>query len=494
MSTTTDFFKADFNSSLFPLKTNLFMCDRHEKEVSEYIYQKILDPTNKADNFLPQQKVYATKPKGHLRRTAKLDPVAEYFIYDLVFRNRNLFRPEVGPTRRSFGYRFQKGALVSVHSAYKAYKAALAEYSAQYKYSIQFDIASYFNSIYHHDLTNWFSALPGISAVDASAFGQYFREINSGRSIDFLPHGIYPCKMIGNEFLKYVDLYGPLKSSVIVRFMDDFSLFGDDESILKRDFVRIQQLLGLNGLNVNPSKTHYNRMSVDVDKKLSAIHETLKEIVTDFVEVPSASGVTMVEVETEVTKKLDKGQVASLTGLLKDESLEEADADMILGFLRSHSDSVLEFMPELLTRYPNQIKHLYTLCQSVTDKTGLCQVIRDFAKSLEDPLEYQLFWLAMIIEDHVATNGPYGDALINLYERTADFKIARAKILEIPEQGFGLKEIRSEYLKTGQSDWLSWASAMGTRTLNVAERNYMLTYFSKGSSLNYLVAECARKF
>ena len=34
------------------------------------------------------------------------------------------------------------------------------------------------------------------------------RLINAGRSIDFLPHGIYPSKMIGNEFLKLVDLSG----------------------------------------------------------------------------------------------------------------------------------------------------------------------------------------------------------------------------------------------------------------------------------------------
>jgi hypothetical protein len=102
------------------------------------------------------------------------------------------------------------------------------------------------------------------------------------------------------------------------------------------------------------------------------------------------------------------------------------------------------------------------------------------------------FWLAAIVEDHLKDAAAYGEALINLYERTSDFKIARAKVLEIPEQGFGLKEIRGEYLKTGQSDWLSWASAAGTRTLNAGERNYVLDYFSKGSPLNFLVADCIK--
>lgn len=109
MSATFDFIKADFAATLFPLKTNLLVAEKHEKEVSEYIYQKILDDKQTSENFLAQQRVHATKPRGHLRRTVKLDPVAEYFLYDITYRNRAIFRPEVSNTRRSFGYRFMGG-------------------------------------------------------------------------------------------------------------------------------------------------------------------------------------------------------------------------------------------------------------------------------------------------------------------------------------------------------------------------------------------------
>jgi hypothetical protein len=344
-----------------------------------------------ADSFLPQQKVYATKPKGHLRRTAKLDPVAEYFIYDLVYRNRTAFRPEVSQSRRSFGYRFKDGHPIPVHAAYKAYQATLAQYSNEYKFSVQFDIASYFNSIYHHDLSHWFTNLNGVSTVDSSAAGQFFREINAGRSVDFLPHGIYPCKMIGNEFLKHIDLHGTLKSDVTVRFMDDFTLFGNDEGKVRRDFIRIQQLLGNTGLNVNPSKTHFNKATENVDEKLSSIRESLKEIVSETLQVHAGSGIESFEVQSEVVKKLDSGQVASLVALLKDEALEENDADFILGFLRSHSDSALELIPMLLDRFPNLIKNIYTFCAGVTDKTALAEIVRDYAKDGEEHLEYQLF-------------------------------------------------------------------------------------------------------
>ncbi|QBY55546.1 antiviral reverse transcriptase Drt5 [Cupriavidus oxalaticus] len=494
MSATFDFMKADFTGTLFPMKTNLLVAEMHENEVSEYIYQKILSETHASDNFLSQQRVYATKPKGHLRRTVKLDPVAEYFIYDIAYRNRAIFRPEVSATRRSFGYRFKNGSHISVHSAYQEYKHCLIENGAKFKHNLQFDVASYFNSLYHHDIAHWFADKPTVSELDSGALGKFLREINAGRSVDFLPHGIYPSKMIGNEFLKLVDLSAQFKSSAIVRFMDDFTLFGDDPDILRQDFLKIQQLLGQFGLNVNPSKTVRNRNMGDVADTLSDLQKSLIEIVPVIQEHHHASGVDLIEVEGEVVNNLSADQINSLLNLLKDEALEESDAEQILFFLRSHSDSILELLPALLRRFPNLIKHIHSVASTVSEKADLATVLLKYVEDESFFLEYQLFWLACIVEDNLMGNGCYGDLLMKIYERTQDSRIARAKVLEIPEQGFGFKEIRSEFLKTGQSDWLSWASAMGTRSLKAAERNYVLDYFSKGSPLNYLIAGCAKKF
>lgn len=208
MTSTVKFFEDDFAGTLFPLKTNLLLIQKHNSEISDYIYQKILNTSCPADNFLPQQRVFATKPQGHLRRTVKLDPVAEYFLYDVIYRNRGIFRPEVNEFRRSFGYRFENGRHIPVHTAYAQYKQELRACSTSYKHSIQFDVASYFNSMYHHDVAHWFTSKGNVSSIDSEALAQYFREINSGRSIDFMPQGIYPAKMIGNEFLKFIDLYG----------------------------------------------------------------------------------------------------------------------------------------------------------------------------------------------------------------------------------------------------------------------------------------------
>jgi hypothetical protein len=494
MSATTDFVKADFNGTLFPLKTNLLMAEKHESELSQYIYQQVLDAKNKSDSFLPQPRVYATKPRGHLRRTLKLDPVAEYFLYDVCYRNRTIFRPEFSSARRCFGYRFKDGSHISVHSAYEEYKASLGASDLVFAHKLQFDIASYFNSIYHHDVCHWFAAQNGVSEVDSDAINQLFREINAGRSVDFLPQGIYPSKMLGNEFLKFVDLSGQLKSGCLVRFMDDFTLFDNDVEVLRQDFVRIQQLLGQFGLNVNPSKTHLDKSFTEIEGKLSELSQSLIAIVADTAVANTASSIELVEVETAVELSLSDDQINALIAMLKDETLEESDADRILSFLRSHSNSILEQIPGLLRRFPNLVKHLYSVCKTISEKAELTNLLLDYLKKDSQFLEYQLFWIACIVEDHLLGQGCYGEILVKLYELTSDHKIARAKILEIPEQGFGFKEIRSEFLKTGQSDWLSWASAIGSRSLKAAERNYVLTYFSKGSPMNYLVAGCVKKF
>lgn len=493
MPSAHEFMEADFSSTLFPMKTNLIMAKSHGAEVADYIYQRILDKRQLDASFLPQQRVFATKPKGHLRRTIKLDPVADYFIYDAVYRNRSAFRGEVSHTRRSFGYRFKGGTYIPVHAAYTEFKACISEATDIYKHRIQFDITSYFNTIYHHDIAHWLDAKSEMSALDRSAFGQFFREINAGRSVDFLPQGIYPAKMIGNEFLKFIDLSGVLKSALLVRFMDDFALFDDDPIRLRQDFIRIQQLLGQYGLNINSAKTHYDKGPQSVDDALTDIKQSLIEIVDQIQALDSGSGIEFAEVEMEVVNSLNADQVAKLLALLRDDALEESDADQILSFLRAHSDSILEHIPTLLDRFPNLIKHVYSVCSTITEKKELASVLLDYLKSDPFLLEYQLFWIACIVEDHLMGQGPYGEILLRLFEQTTDCRIAKAKVLEIPEQSFGLKEIRAENLKTGQSDWLSWASAMGSRTLSPAERNHVLGYFSRASPLNHLVAECVKK-
>lgn len=71
------FFLNDLSKTLFPLRTN--------KVLGEAAFEKFVEyAKSNAEHFLPQKRVFAMKPGGHLRRTFKLDPIAEMFLYDLL--------------------------------------------------------------------------------------------------------------------------------------------------------------------------------------------------------------------------------------------------------------------------------------------------------------------------------------------------------------------------------------------------------------------------
>jgi hypothetical protein len=218
-SNSVSYLLSDYARTLFPLSTTRVLAENWGQQTLDYVYQKILNPTETEHSFLAQARCYSSKQGFHLRRTVKLDPVAELFIYDLIYRNRLRFRKDFRNTRRSFGYRFENGEPLSPTKSYAAFKAAVTEGRMRHAHMVKFDIAAYFNSIYHHDLVQWFSDISG-SGDDVEHFGQFLREANGGRSVDCLPQGIHPCKLIESEFLKFVDNSMRLRSEVLLRFME----------------------------------------------------------------------------------------------------------------------------------------------------------------------------------------------------------------------------------------------------------------------------------
>jgi hypothetical protein len=69
----------------------------------------------------------------------------------------------------------------------------------------------------------------------ACVVGSFLRECSRGRSTDCLPHGYHPCKAINSAFLYDIDNSVELESALMLRFLDDFYLFDDDERVLIAD-------------------------------------------------------------------------------------------------------------------------------------------------------------------------------------------------------------------------------------------------------------------
>ncbi len=480
---TVKYYLNDFPKSLFPLDTNKIIIEEVPSIINNSIYQNILDKNNKEFSFMPQIKCHASKHGLHLRRTFKLDPIAEFYIYDLVSRNKGTFRKDHSPHRLTFGHKFVNGEPASLTVEYRKFKINVAKFRGEYKHALKLDISAYFNSIYHHDIVKWFD--DGRSQNDVEGLGQFLREINSGRSVDCLPQGIHPCKVIGSEFLKFIDNNRFLKSDIILRFMDDFFLFSDSEEKLRHDFTLIQQLAGEKGLNFNSAKTKFDEDAFsNVDSKLEKIRREL--IIYQYEYIETYDGQEEIEYEDVLT--LNHDQTEYLYSLLHNPELDELDAELILTFLGGNGNDILDYLEVFFERFPNLSKRVFHFCKNINDKSSLANVIKKLLNNGQMITEEQLFWIAKISEEYLKKTSDYSDILIGLIEHKSSTDITKSKVLEMPEQRFGLDDMRDNYIRVGHSGWLAWSSAVGTRGMSKIKRNHVLKYFGNGSSVNYIIA------
>ena len=471
------------------MATNKFLIEFGRDEINDFI-EKCFSQNDEAYSFRSQTRVYAAKSGNHLRRTLKLDPVAEFFVYDLIFRNRSLFRAPYSNQKQHFGYRFKRGRPVSPSISFKEYKEAISKYRKIFKYSISFDVASYFNNIYHHDLVNWFSHI-GASEENCQNFGQFLREINTGRSVDCLPQGLYPTKMIGSDFLRFVEQFHGLRSKSMVRFMDDFVLFSNHERDLQRDFITVQKILGDKGLSLNPSKTSDGiRENVHLEREIEEVRKKLLR--RRRIAIVDYDGVANDTIEIE--KDLSDEEMEFLRKLLQKDDIDEDDAELVLTLMAEHAEEVMERLEDILKKFPHLIKSIYRFCSKIEDIGGLADFVVGF---LDDEnaivYEFQLFWLACILEERLLETRRASEIIDKMYNHSNATVISKAKILEIPDRRYGLLELRDHHLGAGQSDWLAWASAVGHRKLRKADRRHRLGYFAKASNYNKLVFDIVSK-
>jgi hypothetical protein len=483
------YYVTDFPRTLFPLNTNKVLIENAAADIGSYIYEKITHAKESDYQFLPQVRAYAAKPDFHLRRTLKLDPIAEFFFYDITYRHRTALRNRSIKNRKSFGYQFKNGRMISAALSYQEFRKSVHDALSSFSSCVKLDIAQYFNSLYHHDIVAWFHDYAKTNE-DIDFLGKFLRQINAGRSVDCLPHGIYPAKIFGSQFLKYIDESNRLVSSLMLRFMDDIYLFDDDHNVILQDFHQIQRLLGERGLSVNSAKTQIGNVSeLNIEREVDEIKARLLDHRGWIIFGSGAED----DDWDEIPDSLSYEEVQYLLELLRAESIEEEDAELVLSLLRENSGDVLEYIPHFLEQFPSLSKNLFYFSQHIDDKKVLLGMINDFISSSTTPTEYQLFWLTKLCEDELLNESGIGDVLGRIYEHPHATTISKAKVLEIPERRFGMPDLREEELRTGASGWLAWSAAVGSRKIRKASRNHLLGYFSNGSSINRLIADCVKR-
>ena len=433
----------DYESTLFPLRTNRLMVERFSKELRDFIQTEVLTATG---GFQNQHRVFATKRGWFLRPTVKLDPIAEFFIYDFVYRNRSLFRKSHALNRRVYGFRIVNGEPISILKSYSEFKRGVAHHRTEYKNYAYFDIAAYFNHIYHHDLVRWFEDAGGDNQ-DAITFGKFLRETAAGRSVDCLPQGIYPSKMIGSAFLAFLENSSRIRAAQSLRLMDDMWLFDDDQKTLVSDFLIVQSLLIDRGLSINDRKSAILEghdpeadLPPDVDEmKIQLLRKRREELrESDFYGDLSEEED---EERTDEIEGLNDEEKAYLLSLLKRDNVQEEDAELVLTLMRDNSDDIIEFIPGLVREFPGLSKRLYHFCRDVEDKDAITVIIKEYIDTGVRITEYQLFWFGKMAEDYLLGSQGIGQLLISLYEHDSATDISKAKILEIPEKRFGLPDL-----------------------------------------------------
>ena len=168
----------DHPRTLFPLDLTRIMIEQGADRVHQFLKEEVKPFTKNGQPFAPQIHCYAAKHGLHLRRTVKLDPAAELFIYDLVAANRKYFKRDTRRTRRQYGYYFQSGRPVSAMTAYREFKQDLRDAEPTYEFGLRVDVATYFNSLYHHDLVNYFENL-GWSQEHTRGLDRFLGEIDA---------------------------------------------------------------------------------------------------------------------------------------------------------------------------------------------------------------------------------------------------------------------------------------------------------------------------
>jgi hypothetical protein len=191
-------------------------------------------------------------------------------------------------------------------------------------------------------------------------------------------------------------------------------------------------------------------------------------------------------------RELTPEEVTSLISLLDKINISDREASLVLETINSYTNELHKYLPTFLHQHPNLIKKVYAYSEKCADKEALAEEFYSLVSQNHFLNEYQLFWLAKIVEAYLLDTKFTSKLLSALYQHNDATVISKAKILEIPEHRYGMPELRETHLKNGSSVWLAWASAVGMRKDNKQAKNYLMDYFSKVSPINKLIGNCIK--
>lgn len=468
-----EFIKTDYRRGLFPLHSTALFAELGSAALKKFIYDEILDPKEAKVSFLPCPIAYALKDRLHLRRTFVLDPIATYFLYDFVIENKKHFQVKSPSKRKMFGYAFKGSEPINAFDDYHKFRRTKYKLKAEFKYFAKVDITNCFNSFYHHDLAEAIESHVGLGA--SQEFGQFLREINAGTSINCFPQGIYPAKLIGSWFLEFVEKSRQLRSSAIIRFIDDIYFFSDKQAILREDILVLQQILGNHSLSLNSEKTRLGSNHSDFEEQ--KLDKIKKGLLKKRVKTCPYDG----DEEDDVCVKLTGAEKNYLRDLIGNKIVEEEDVELALSLIRDDPETNISLTKLVLKRFPHLLKPLHGLVGSTPGHDVKIWGLLEEKLAQQVMTEHELFWLARIVLDHYEITSHAVDFLLKLYNHPSSTLIVKAAILECESMEYGLEELKVSALRQQPTSLIGIASLAGLRNMGKGKRNQLYKYTAKTS-------------
>lgn len=484
------FIASDNSRGLFPLSSTTLYASHGSQELESYILDAILDENNRTAAFLTAPVCYALKDSVHTRKVLGLDPIATYFLYFFVNQHaKTHFQTTATSDRQMFGYAFRNRRPVSsATEQYHEFRRRSYELKARFRYFARVDIANCFNSFYHHDIDRYIS--DNISENAAKQFGQFLREINSGTSVNCFPQGTYPAKAIGNRFLSFIEENARLKCPAIIRFLDDVFLFSSNESMLRDDIYILQEILGNHNLYLNPGKTVFGTFIEHAKaKRIDGIKARLLE---KREARKSYDGPSEEDDEADDESALEPEERDYLEHLVDQPNVPEEDLELALSLV-DDEDTVMKALGQVCTNNRHLMNHIYHLFGRVEiENDSSWELIRKRIFS-KDAHEHELFWLAKIVSDYYDFNSVAAEALIQIYTHKNASDFVRAAVLENPNNGLGLLEIKEDHLRKSPGDIAGAAALMGIRNLAKGRRNQIGKYAARSGQHVKILADIVSK-
>lgn len=476
---TVSFVTDDNKRSLFPLKSTARYIELGSDQLRNLIYNNIFDNSNKNDSFSTCPIVYALKDNIHLRKMLFLDPAASFYIYDFLIRNSEKFQINTKKQKRKYyGYALKGKESLSPFTQYHTFRKRKYELKSEYSYFSKVDISNCFNSFYHHDVVSHLRA--HVPENESIQFGQFLREINAGASINCFPQGIYPAKSIGNNYLSFCENSYDLNSSSIIRFLDDIFLFDDNISVIEKDIIVLQQIIGARGLALNEGKTKIGSRDSDFEEK--QLDNIKKSLLAKREEVFSYDE----SAETNII--LDFEEVEYLQNIIKSKDVSEEDVELALSLFKQDEDEVGVLIDIVFNRYPHLIKDLHRHMLDIEDNGLLWTAIKNKVNK-NFLTEYELFWLVRTIIDIYRFDENSAELLFKIFKHQCSSPIVKSAILEFTDNRFGLEDLKLQQLRSGGEGIIASSAVAGLEKLEKSKRNQQFKYISKSSQ--YLQTLCS---